>query len=177
MRETLKALFTYEVKTIKMNYKNSEVDNSQGNYSLAWAAGLFDGEGNVHASKAPNNKFTPVCQLKMCCEDTIKEFVFIMNSSGVGCHISSYNKTVLGRQTWQVHIGGLKRCLKFSELLLPYSVTKKPDLFYLKKWLTLRLQRDKTEPYTEEEYRLLGMLRNRKARVLTDYTLSQGKYL
>lgn len=100
--------------------------------NLAWAAGLFDGEGCISISKAlqPGRK-NPTYRLRLdICQnnrETLQRFKEILAGQGATCHFYEVRRTTLtNRQVYQVILDGLNAAKALSALL-PYLVRKAPE--------------------------------------------------
>lgn len=101
---------------------------------IAYAAGLFDGEGNVNYAKykcnKPNGKtylkWNVAMEVSMTDLDCIKNFYDIV---GVGSiHFKGIGKGSLGkRDQWRWRCSHQK-ALYLAKLFLPYSTVKRPKL-------------------------------------------------
>ena len=104
---------------------------------IAYAAGLFDGEGNInykqYKCKKPSGKiymkWNVAMEVAMTDLDCIKNFYDIV---GVGSiHFKGIGKGSLGKKDqWRLRCSHQK-ALYLSKLFLPYSVTKRPKLLQI----------------------------------------------
>ena len=104
---------------------------------IAYAAGLFDGEGNInykqYKCKNPSGKiymkWNVAMEVAMTDLDCIKNFFDIV---GVGSiHFKGIGKGSLGKKDqWRWRCSHQK-ALYLAKLFLPYSVTKRPKLLQI----------------------------------------------
>jgi hypothetical protein len=104
---------------------------------IAYAAGLFDGEGNInykqYKCKNPSGKiymkWNVAMEVAMTDLDCIKNFYDIV---GVGSiHFKGIGKGSLGKKDqWRWRCSHQK-ALYLARLFLPYSVTKRPKLLQI----------------------------------------------
>ncbi len=104
---------------------------------IAYAAGLFDGEGNInykqYKCKNPSGKiymkWNVAMEVAMTDLDCIKNFYDIV---GVGSiHFKGIGKGSLGKKDqWRWRCSHQK-ALYLAKLFLPYSVTKRPKLLQI----------------------------------------------
>lgn len=88
---------------------------------LAWAAGLFEGEGSFNISKNKNRKDSYAAQVNLSStdEDVIRTFHKILNIGNCGgpyYKISKYSK----KPRWTWYVCNYQDCKEVCEKLLPY---------------------------------------------------------
>lgn len=82
---------------------------------LAWAAGLFDGEGSI----AVNRKTPVAMRLGMCDERTVRRYARI-----TGATVNGPYKTNAGTLYWSADLGTKSACAALQQLL-PFLTTKR----------------------------------------------------
>lgn len=106
---------------------------------LAWAAGLFDGEGCIHIGCVPKSKgrlspsYRCMIKLTMGCERTVRRFGGIVGTGTFQKH-KPRGKRINASFSWQAHC---KKAGRILELLNPYLITKSKEAEVALKFLSL----------------------------------------
>lgn len=149
------------------------MDNQQRSLEvrLSWLGGIIDGEGHVTATIGHKQtrhgydhvrRFTPIIGIVNTDENIIKEACSILDAS----HLAYWMK---GRQVknhptwkykWEIHISGMKRCLRAIKVLKHYVRSEKQNrMEAMEQWIEHRLGEDQKKPYTEKDHQFLGRIR------------------
>jgi hypothetical protein len=87
---------------------------------IAWAAGLFEGEGCIVFQKQKRGRGTCTCirlELKMCDEDVVRRFADIVGAKVVG----PYEQATAGwKPYWDCRIGKISEVRHILDLFGPY---------------------------------------------------------
>ena len=85
---------------------------------LAWAAGLFEGEGSIVQY---NNGGRPYLRLalRMTDEDVVRHFAVVANESVLGPYDHQQNDGHVRKPVWVCHVNGT-RAARVLELFWPY---------------------------------------------------------
>ena len=124
----------------------------KGETDLAWAAGLFDGEGTLGLYK--NSSTGRYCyimfRVKMCTKGDVEEFGRIL-----GVKVRKYKAE---KRAWKpvytVTLNGMGKVKKALEALLPYLRGKRKQAEVMLEYLRFREERSDRgycRPYTAEE--------------------------
>jgi hypothetical protein len=170
------------------------VGNQQGNFGetdLAWLAGFIDGEGSFgfQASKGPSGGGRPFKRpywqpritlgntdyptlgyvIEICRAFNLPHFVWDRRNRGI--NLNGHQKA----DFWHVRAEGMKRCIRWLKVLLPYLRTKRDQAKVMHEFCEFRLAMPGHEkPYTARELEILDMFRNRRFEALTDYTVGEA---
>jgi hypothetical protein len=160
---------------------------SAGNHlEVAWLAGLYDGEGcltleksrakgqHSHDYRNINVHYIPHIGLGMTSREGIERAVEILQINGVGVHVF-HRKTEPTRwkRSIYVRVMGMKRALKWLDLLESYLVVKKPQAEILRAFIAQRASQPMTAPYTSREHEIFAAIR-RLNQVGSSETLSSA---
>lgn len=98
--------------------------------SLAWLAGLFEGEGSVSLVMGSGNRVMPRVHIINTDYALIEEWVSGWKTLGVGSYVQTrkvYNPEK-HKQTKQVIIAGVKRVQNFCQHILPFVKGRKKEV-------------------------------------------------
>lgn len=93
-------------------------------HDIAWAAGIFEGEGTIvlHKRKAPYRAFTCSLSVSMSDKDVIDKFLEV-----IGCGSLYYQapKGPTYKPSWRWHIQDMPGVRKALNKLLPYLMSRR----------------------------------------------------
>jgi hypothetical protein len=154
--------------------QSKSLDNQQRSIEerLCWLGGIIDGEGCItamaghtktgHGHLYKYRRFVPLISIVNTDKTMVDEIVDILTTVEIGHWVSyreSFTKHPTWKAKWEIMISGMKRCQKAAEVLVPYLVSKKSRLLLLKTWVDRRLCLATKAEYTEDDYRLLNLIR------------------
>jgi hypothetical protein len=89
---------------------------------IAWAAGLFEGEGTwiVRPPRGRGTKTTTVVMLQMCDRDVVERFASIMECGKVTQGDRRWEQNPKHRPIWRWTTAKRTDCLRVAEMLMPY---------------------------------------------------------
>jgi len=92
--------------------------------SLAWLAGIVDGEGHIGMSK---NKGRYIPRVSIVNTDVmlLDNVGQILKANEIGFHVSSRQRTANSKPTFDFTVAGIKRVAKLLPILIPYLKGKK----------------------------------------------------
>lgn len=95
-------------------------------YDIAWAAGLFEGEGTFCIYKIKNrpDSYRSICSMASTDEDVIQRF---HNIVGFGSFLGPYKHSHKGKERWVWQVQNYKECKQVAELFLPYLGERRRD--------------------------------------------------
>lgn len=87
---------------------------------IAWAAGLFEGEGTWIVRQSPRSPFkTAVIALQMCDRAVVEHFARVMGCGSVTCERRS-ERNAAHSDIWRWTTAKREDCKRIAEMLLPY---------------------------------------------------------
>jgi len=89
---------------------------------VAWAAGLFEGEGTwiVRPARGRGTKTTTVIALQMCDRDVVERFAAIMGCGKVTNPDKRHEQNPKHRPIWRWSTARRADCLRIAQMFLPY---------------------------------------------------------
>lgn len=132
--------------------------DTQNEASLAYAAGLFDGEGSVGVYIKSNGSID-TAQLTMGMVDP-KPVLFMQALFGGG--VIKLDKSSRGYRTawqWSIHSDN---ALNAAKLMLPYSITKASELRLFVRFMSLRVKKGKSVEHMQERQMIADTIKHMK---------------
>lgn len=108
---------------------------------MAWLAGFWDGEGSVGLVKQ-NKTRNLVCQLSHTEYGSVKRVLEILESEKVNGRGYTYQERdpLKHRDAHYIRVSGVANILKFSEIMIPFAVTKKRHWEIAIEWAESRIR-------------------------------------
>ena len=109
--------------------------------AAAWLSGLWDGEGSVGLTKV-GTTYIMQCQISMTCPVTIARASTLLLDCGV---THTYLMAAEKQQVWykpahRLYITRMQNCVRLSNVLRPYAITKAEHWKLLDEWITMRVK-------------------------------------
>lgn len=125
-------------------YHNTVDIRTGGNMNkneLAWMAGFWDGEGSIGLIKDKKTRIL-VCQLSSTCIKSIKKILSILKNQNISGRGYTYQERdpLKHRDAHYLRVTGISNILKFSKLMVDYSVTKKRHWEIAIEWANRRIK-------------------------------------
>jgi len=155
--------------------------NSQRNSSkdLGWLGGFVDGEGSIMMlQKSQYNLrskrgekysfFDPAIKISGTEVTGLNHLTEILDSLGLPHHVSwRIPQNATHKKSWMVEAKGVKRCLRWCQVLLDCLVIKKKEAENMLEFCHSRMEMQtkyftKSAPYTDRQYVLIQSLRGRR---------------
>jgi hypothetical protein len=150
---------------------------------LNWLGAIIDGEGCVtataghtktgHGHLYKHRRYIPNISIVNTDQKIVEEVFRVFDSVGIPYWVNfrlANKKHPTWKPKWEILINGMKRCLKASNILIPYTRSVKKDrLIAMREWINRRLDTNQKKEYDEEDYRLLELIRSSSV-MLRDYT-------
>lgn len=150
------------------------MDNQQGKAQesdLHWLAGFIDGEGSIIMKRQGGSRlramnldyYAPNIRICNTCEKTFDIVVDILKRHELPFHVTRRTPDNPNwKPSWDISVNGLKRCLHWLEVFLPYLRTKQDQAEWMREFIVERLTHDKQNGYSPREQELLALLRKRE---------------
>ena len=141
------------------------MDNQQGKIcelDIAWLAGFLDGEGSICMMKTNANRFrlngqpvsgwVPRITIANTHKPTLERLVFIVEGLNLPHNICwRYPKNSRWKESWHLSAQGMKRFIRWADVLERYTFTKREQFFTARCYCQSRLQHCVRDPLTPYE--------------------------
>jgi len=137
---------------------------------IGWLCGMVDGEGSLmivrnQACRRTSERWLPRITIVGTHVPTLNYLSNLLDIMGLPYHISwrlhnisrATNKASL--HSWDLRAQGLKRTLRWLNILAPYLVTKQRQAELLVDFCNLRLEQYSKDSYTPEQVKLIQTIR------------------
>lgn len=134
--------------------------------NIEYLAGFFDGEGYIGLAKykARSNEnstygfyLVPNIVIVQKHKKILEEIRDFLNKNDIGCFIKERDDAC-----YQLIIGGMKRAIKFCNLMENHIICKKPQLLLLKSYIEKRLSLPQKTHYDSSDLQLYLDLKSLK---------------
>ena len=160
--KTTSLIREYEVdeRRLKMGNQLGKTDDNE--IRLAWLAGLLDGEGSISLVEQTSGGYqgklrgsrtiTPRVSISNTNVPTLRRVEEILTANEIAFYVRwrepgrRYGFGTLSKPLWTVWVAGVKRSLRFLEIVLPYLVTKAPQAAVLYDWGKQVIERPRRIP-------------------------------
>ena len=140
--------------------KSEGLGNQAGKVTdICWLAGIVDGDGCIGVHKqqfGKNTTYVPSFGLSTTCKKTYLFLDNLFKELEIGHHWTYrvvQNKN--WRDRWVLQVRGMKRVSKLLEMIFPYLVTKREEAELIRKFIGLRLLKNKKGAYSQGEMELI----------------------
>lgn len=121
------------------------MDNPQGNFEVAWLAGIWDGEGSIAVKQGTGrNTFSPRVSMVNTNPAILNRVCEILDGAEIGYHMNERGPGGFpgsSRQCWIIQIGTMSGAAKFLSLVGEHLVGKREQALLLKRFLDSRLSK------------------------------------
>lgn len=130
----------------------------------SYIAGFFDGEGSamILTVKRKNDipRFRPIIKIAQKTTPILHQ---IKDTLGFGTIVGNKKSYVGKKRTAVYQVNGHRKILRFIDLIMPYAVLKKRQLFLLRKLINLQYRKNKG--YTLEEIKEMVIVRDKVSKL------------
>jgi len=130
--------------------------------TLAYIAGLLDGEGYIGIRKASWKKYRHL-KLLVQITNSDKEVIEWIKNTSQTLVKSGFIDVLPAKNTRKARyvfkLEGMKGIKRFLQMLLPYLRIKRKQAEMALKYISIREKRGLTKPYSNEEYHIYKMLK------------------
>lgn len=120
------------------------MDNPQGNFEVAWLAGIWDGEGSIGVKQTTGrSSFSPRVSMVNTNPAILNRVCDILDGAGIGYHMNEKGEGGFPgsrKQCWTIQVGTMSGAFKFLSLIGDHLVGKKEQALLLRRFLDSRLK-------------------------------------
>ena len=153
------------------------MDNQQGKKNelkLAWLGGFIDGEGSIcmmttnngrlHKDGTPITNKVPRITVANTHKETLDMIVGILDEVNLPYHISwRYPTNKRWKESWHLSVQGMKRFLKWADVIEPYVFLKKEHFRIAREYCESRLSHWRQDPLTDSEMEAMARFTTRES--------------